>query len=82
MRFKLTIGDNMKKIMQGTLLVVSFSLLLGSTNVSANPAPPSWALPSWAQPHKVPEIDAAGIIPAITILGGLLALIKERKRSK
>lgn len=30
----------------------------------------------------VPEIDATGTVPALTLLGGALALLLERKRRK
>lgn len=31
---------------------------------------------------RVPEIDAAGTLPALTLLGGAIALVIERKRRK
>lgn len=31
---------------------------------------------------RVPEIDAAGTMPALALLGGVIALVMERKRRK
>lgn len=34
------------------------------------------------RPACVPEIDATGALPALALLGGVLAVINERKRRK
>ena len=43
----------------------------------ATPAPGQ--LPN---PNCVPEIDATGTLPALALLGGVVALVRERKRRK
>ena len=75
----------MKKISQISILLSSVLMMFSATDVFANPAqlPSGWHVPSWAQsPTGVPEIDAMGTLPALVILGGIIALIAERKRNK
>lgn len=68
-----------------TLLgVVFLAMLASSSNAWSKPNPPGCKNPSPGihNPNCVPEIDAAGTLPALALLGGVLALVRERKRRK
>jgi hypothetical protein len=68
-----------------TLLgVVLLALLASSSNAWAKTNSPGCknSSPSAHNPNCVPEIDASGTLPALALLGGVVALVRERKRRK
>ena len=84
----------MKSIYQH-VLIVSLILLAGMSTASANGSVPgcdghggggsvpTYLLPNYLTGHTdVPEIDAAGVLPALTLLGGAMGLINARRKGK
>lgn len=65
-------------------IAATLALTLGMTTGAhaewAPPPPPNWGpLPSV---HRAPEIDPAGAIAGLTLLGGGLAVLRSRRTGK
>jgi hypothetical protein len=61
----------------GSILVLTM-MLGGISSAWAVVCPPT----SNKRCNKVPEIDSTGELPALALLGGVLAVINERRRRK